>query len=436
VLASVVALGAVVMHFLPADTQGPAAPLRKFTLALPGFADVGNTLPTAIISPNGEYITYASAANRKLAVWEVGLGQHRVLEGTERAILPFWSPDSGSIGFWAEDGEIKRVPAQGGPVTTVAKASGCCARGTWSPDGQSIVFSHNGRLFEVPARGGDPDQVFPPNGNEGLSAESLVSPHFLPSGAGRVVVFGSTASTGERLMLLDLDAGGAKNLTDVAGVRGSLCYSPSGHLVYGDARHTIWALPFSLSRMQATGAPFPIAENGFRPSVAADQTLVYEDISRRSARFIWVNRRGEKIAEIGQSNEAMGGYFSLSPDDRFVAERNSGRTWVHEVDRPNKSVLPFPEQASGPPIWSPSGDEILFSTVSTAQGLYVGAADGSQQAKRIYDSEGYEFASDWSRDGTYTFYDLDGRDVWYLERNAEGGFEPKPFLTSEFAIMS
>jgi hypothetical protein len=182
--------------------------------------------------------------------------------------------------------------------------------------------------------------------------------------------------------------------------------------------------------MQATGEPFPIAENGILPSVAADQTLVYEDISRRSARFIWVNRRGEKTAEIGQPNEAMGRYFSLSPNDQFVAEQNSGRTWVHEVDRPNKSVLPFPEQATGLSIWSSSGDEILFST---AQGLYIGAADGSQQAKRIYDSAGYEFASDWSRDGTYIFYDFNGRDVWYLERNAEGGFEPKPFLTSEFA---
>jgi Tol biopolymer transport system component len=210
-------------------------------------------------------------------------------------------------------------------------------------------------------------------------------------------------------------------------------HSPSGHLVYGDARNTIWALPFSLSQMQATGEAFPIAEKGVLPSVAVDQTLVYENVSGRSARFIWVNRRGEKVAEIGQPNEALGEYFSLSPDDRFVAERNAGRTWVHEVDRPNKSVLPFAEQAQGPPIWSSSGAEILFSTVATAHGLYIGAADGSQQAKRIYDSEGYEFTSDWSPDGSYIFYDMDGQDVWYLERNAEGGFEPKPFLTSGFA---
>jgi hypothetical protein len=185
--------------------------------------------------------------------------------------------------------------------------------------------------------------------------------------------------------------------------------------------------------MQATGEAFPIAEKGVLPSVAADQTLVYENVSGRSARFIWVNRRGEKVAEIGQPNDALGQYFSLSPDNRFVAERNAGRTWVHEVDHPNKSVLPFAEQAQGPPMWSSSGTEILFSTIATTHGLYIGAADGSQQAKRIYDSEGYEFASDWSRDGSYIFYDLDGQDVWYLQRNTEGGFEPKPFLTSGFA---
>jgi Tol biopolymer transport system component len=410
----------------PPPTPEPAPPLRKFTLALPGFADVGDTVPTATISPNGQHIIYASAANRKLAVWDLGVGQHRVLEGTERAIMPFWSPDSQSIGFWAEHGEIKRVSAQGGPVTPVAKVSGCCAQATWSPDGASIVFSHNGGLFKVSARGGAPREVSPPSEDERLR---FVSPHFLPSGAGRVVVVGSTASTGQRLMLLDLDLGGVENLADVANIQG-VCYSPSGHLVYDDARNTIWALPFSLSRRQVAGEPFPIAENGVRPSVASDQTLVYTDVSERSARFIWVNRRGEKTAEIGQPNEALGRYFSLSPDDRFVVEGSSGRPWVHEVDRPTKSVLPFPERASGPLIWSSSGSEILFST---AQGLYIGAKDGSQPTKRIYDAEGYEFASDWSRDGKYVFYDLHGQDVWYLERNAADGFEPHPFLTSEFA---
>ena len=205
-------------------------------------------------------------------------------------------------------------------------------------------------------------------------------------------------------------------------------YSPSGHIVYLDGRGSIWALPFSLTTRRATGDPFLIAEQAGRPSVAADQTLIFRDRSGAEQRLVLVNRRGEKIAEIGQPQKRMV-YPSLSPDERRVVVLSSRQIWVHEVGRSMKNLLPFGDQLPGRPIWLNSGREILFSS---QQGIHRGAADGAGEAELIYDSEGSEFASNQSRDGNYVLYDLNGGDILYLERNADGGLEAKPFLTEKF----
>lgn len=79
--------------------------------------------------------------------------------GTENAVYPFWSPDSRTIGFFA-NGALKTIDASGGPVRTLCAAPGTGPGGAWSRDGV-IVFA-SGQLqglFSVPAAGGQPRQV-------------------------------------------------------------------------------------------------------------------------------------------------------------------------------------------------------------------------------------------------------------------------------------
>jgi len=428
-LALAAAVGAMAMLFIPVETEAPTPPVRKLTLDLPGGSHSGGGVARTAISPNAKHIVYGSADNRKLAVWDLAQGQQRVLDGTDRASGPFWSPDSRSIGFWVEEGELKRVAVDGGPATRICDFRGFLAGGTWSPDGNSIVFgSEAGKLFEVAAGGGEPRVILSPNESEGAEQLGKIrEPHFLPVEAGHALVFVSLSSAGDKLMLLDLDTEHHEVLADEAERRRPV-YSPSGHILYEDALNNIWAIPFSLTTRQAAGEPFLVAENGARPSVAADQTLMFGHRSGGVHRLVSVNRRGERTGEIGQPQTSIG-YPSLSPEGRHVAVSSSGQIWIHEVDRPNRSVLPFAGRSAQHPIWSSSGREILFTS---SRGLHVQAADGAEEGRVIYDAEGFEFASDWSRDGAYIFYDLYGTDIWYLERNTDGGFEPKPFLTSEF----
>ena len=244
-IAAVAAVAAVVMYLIPAETEAPRAVLRKFTLDLPGWSHSVAGVVRAVISPNAKHIVYASSDNRKLAVWDLSQGRQRVLEGTDRAFSPFWSPDSGSIGFWAEAGGLQRVSVKGGPVTPLCEVAGNSSGAAWSPDGKSIVFGVRGELFEVGASGGAPRVILPPNqsdGTAGEQAEQLGAPHFLPMEAGRALVF---TSGRRKLMLLDLDTGDYEDLAAEARVVRDPFYSPSGHIVYLGARGSIWALPFS-----------------------------------------------------------------------------------------------------------------------------------------------------------------------------------------------
>ena len=63
------------------------------------------------LSPDGKTVAYVATDHGKAALWVRPLdgATARVFAGTEDAGLPFWSPDSKSIGFFA-DGKLKRHP--------------------------------------------------------------------------------------------------------------------------------------------------------------------------------------------------------------------------------------------------------------------------------------------------------------------------------------
>ena len=54
-------------------------------------------------------------------------------------------------------------------------------------------------------------------------------------------------------------------------------YSPTGHILFQGAPDGpgIWALPFNLTGLEATGEPFLVTSGGGLPTVSRDETLVY-----------------------------------------------------------------------------------------------------------------------------------------------------------------
>ena len=108
------------------------------------------------LSPDGRQIVFVASGDGASRLWLRSLATTTAqpLAGTEGARLPFWSPDSRSIGFFAA-GALKRLDVGGGVAQTLSPAiSG--RGGTWHADGV-IVFapSTTAPLMRVSANGGD-----------------------------------------------------------------------------------------------------------------------------------------------------------------------------------------------------------------------------------------------------------------------------------------
>ena len=112
-----------------------------------------------MLSPDGSRVVYVAALPAggaqlySRALDESGV---RPIAGSDGASAPFFSPDGTSIGFFA-GGKLKRVPTNGGDVTTICDVGGEDSGGSggaWSTDG-TIVFARataaRSGLFRVSA---------------------------------------------------------------------------------------------------------------------------------------------------------------------------------------------------------------------------------------------------------------------------------------------
>ncbi len=439
----VAALAVIFSMWLRGPAPTEPAPLRRFALTPPEAVAAPTFDNSVAISPNGKHIAFiAGGSEGKLWVQDLDQRQPRAIDGTEGAYDPFWSPGSDFIGF-AAGGELKKVTVQGGLAIRVCELPGTLlGGGTWSPDGEVIVFSSGAPpvLYEVPGRGGTPNLLISPEESEGSPGGptgGIAFPHFLPSKAGaRVLVFAFGSISEQTMMVQNLETG----QRELLGPGAASFYSLSGHLVYQPSFSTydLWALPFSLETLKATGEAFPISENSRGPTIAADGTLVYLDSSRSGQRqLVWLDRRGEKTGEIGQAQEAIGSP-ALSPDGRLVAvtstEGSNQDVWVYDIARGVRTRLSSAPEIDRRPVWSPAGDEVAFTSARAGnEDIFLRQADGSGEEKVLAATPRPEYLSDWSRDGKYLLYHLNdpktGPDLWYLESNEDGsGWEPHPFL--------
>ena len=437
-IAAVATMAALVLVISPFREAPPANPTRRF--AVQGVRD-SRASKTAAVAPNGEHIAFlGDGPSRKLWVQDLDQQQPRVIEDTEGAREPFWSPDSNFIGFEARS-ELRKVPVQGGAAIRICPLPGGSLGSTWSPDGEVIVFSSGspGVLYEVPAGGGAAKVLLSADDMDSTPGETtaanLFHPHFLPPEAGaRVLAFSSGTVSAQTLTVQDLESGRREILQ--AGTR--TAYSPSGHLVYqpSSMAHELWALPFSLSTLQATGDPFLLSENGRGPTVADDGTLVYVDHVPSMYQLAFVDRQGAPKEQIGQPMERVQN-LTLSPDGRsvaFSAALDFNRDiWIHDLARDLRTRLTTVPEIDYVPVWSAKGDEVGFSSdrMGRDYDIFRQRVDGTGEPEVLVGTPAREVAGDWSQDGKYLIYRRNSpqtrADLWYLLREGED-WTPHPFV--------
>ena len=448
--AAVLLVGLLAVSFVHFGETTAPSPVRRFAFSPENFA--ANVPGRAVISPNGRHIAYLAGSNQP-SIWirDLRREEPRELVGTEGAERPFWSPDSQFIGF-ASRGELRKIELDGGtPITLCRLPASPLRGGTWSPDGEVVVFAGGGpsSLYQVSARGGEETELLFERTTRGLS-----NPHFLPlEGKGRPILF--EAGLGEpnrELAVGDPETGEWR----VLGRGAYPVYSASGHILYQTNRYEsgLWVLPFPTDTLQPSGEAFPIAEGLGEPTLSVDGILVATDSFSRLRQLGWRDRDGNQLELVGQPQVGIQQPW-LSPDQQRVIvmgrEGGTADVWVHELARPVKTRLTFEQVNTA--RWTPSGEGIVFSArrerahsnVSEIANfdIFQLSADGTGEAELLVSSDGAKHPSSWTPDGKYLVYQGNavetgtdtqtGTDIWYLERKTQGdGFDAHPFLETRF----
>jgi serine/threonine protein kinase len=383
------------------------------------------------ISPNGRAVAFVGTDEGQSRLWlrMFDSAKPRPLAGTDGADFPFWSADSRSVGFFA-DNKLKQVDIEGGSVRMLAKVF----RGTggaWSRDGVILVSSLGAPISRLSAMGGQPVEV------PGLFRQgSDFSPQFLPDGRRFLYrVRGTPEADGIYVGQLDGKLEARRLLESVT----RAVYTPSGYLLFVRQK-TLLAQRFDPDGLHLTGNPFRVTDDStdcgcLGLSVSDTGSVVYRaTASNIQQHFAWFDRSGNEISKA--SDSAMSSP-SLSPDgQRVVGYRGNPvdgnlDIWMLDVTRGVFSRLTDNVADDVNPVWSPDGDHIAFSSNRKgAHDLYRKSASPGGSEELLLATALHKNTTDWSSDGRFVLFETrdpkSGMDIWSLPLD-KSGKPGKPF---------
>ncbi len=340
------------------------------------------------------------------------------IEGTNNASMPFWSPDSHSIAFTA-DQRLKRVDLSGGiPQELAAVNSTVFSGGTWNREG-TILFApgavRGSVLFRISDTGGTPAAFTTLDSSQQETGHFW--PTFLPDGRHFLYLAWSSQPSNRAIYVGSLDS---MERTRILSAESMPLYAEPGYLLFRRGV-TLFTQPFSTSKLQLSGEAVRIADqvaaggNGLGAfTVSQNGVLAYRAGGGPAAnrRFVWIDRNGKQQGPIGDS----GLYtlnFDLSPDGTEIAvARLNPSTLLYDIwllDWARKISTPFTFDpalsAFGNVVWSGDGKRIAFSTERKGnRDIYEKRTDGTGEDTPLLASQDDEWPEDWSRDGRYLIY--------------------------------
>ncbi len=417
-----VALGA--MWLGRKDTPRPL--VQSAILAPEGTTlDVGNGLA---LSPDGTELALIAVGEdgvRHLWVRPLASSTPRLLEGTDGAMYPFWSPDARNLGFIGE-GNLKRIAANGGPVQTLAPVKEGRG-GVWSPDGKIIYApDFRGGLSVVPAAGGESVELTEVDMERGETAHRF--PVLLPDGE-HVLFLSQTAEGGSRfddsrIEVVSIETGERRPVLDA---NSSVTYSSSGHLLFW-RDGSLMVVAFDAGSASVEGDPVPVAEdiaytgNEYAVfSISQTDHLVYWAGASTGAqtRLYVMDREGNQIGD--PSPPDLHGQVAVSHDGRRAAYRGADNTtlWIRDLSRGTSTRFTFEDGDHFSPLWSPDDKSIVYTT--NRSGIHQvfrklsSGLGGEELIVELEEENSPDLADlatwDWSKDGRYLSMDIQNRDT-------------------------
>jgi eukaryotic-like serine/threonine-protein kinase len=397
-----------------------------------------------LISPDGRRV--AMRVKRPDGAWVLGLRELgsdslRMLSGSERMSLFCWSPRGNELAV-IEAERLKVMDIADGTSRDISAVQGLSRGCTWSSQ-DVILFATEGHgIFRVSAMGGTSERIVALEPDRFEIAPMY--PKFLPDG-NRFLYMSLTRDPSRERNIYKLRSGrlDSPETAEAGEVGSKFELLDSGHLLHV-ADGTLVATPFDEKALRFTGKPIPVVSgvSYFMPTggasftAARNGTISYRKADSNSS-IRWFDRDGGRGAALV---EGVSGFsVAISPDGQQVAfdlrDTRTGTSdlWLYGLSRNTRSRLTTHPAEEAGPVWTPSGNALLFYTDRVRRpDIFLKDLEGSGEERLIVGSDELEFTGDVSPDGKVLIYHRDDPtsryDLWLAD--LEGEPNARPFVVA------
>ena len=422
--AAALAVAAVALTRTPRTSSATLPVLRTYLPPPPNanFHTLGANVGGVALSPDGRRVAFgaheADGAHR-LWIREMDALDPYPVPGAEEAVMPFWSPDSRSIGFFAR-GKLKVVEASPAPPAPRELADIIEPRGgSWGEDGTIIYAPQNYQgIFRVPAAGGTPAPATELDASNGETSHRW--PFFLPGGQRflymarspdakspidvRNEVFVGTLGSKERRLVIPASLGATRTI-----------YAPPGLLLFR-RNENLMALGFDLERLQISGQPMLVAKDvqgflatGLSIYSATSDLLVYSTrVTVLPSTLVLIDRSGKVLSTLMSGGLLIN--LALGADGKTVAVSRvedplPPDLWLSEIGVGREIRLTRDSVPQVAPVFDPAGRRLFFSAISTGPwAIWEMSLPGGKNPKVFLESPTTKTSTDVSPDGRWLMY--------------------------------
>jgi eukaryotic-like serine/threonine-protein kinase len=429
----------------PRAALAPALPVIRFSIPPP---EGGNFLYSAESdffspSPDGSKLAYLGrekTGERRIFVRPLASPEQVALPGTDGARSLFWSPDSRSLAFVAEDKLMRiDVPGSSGTVSICDVPRGFGMTGSWGSAGEILFASIQGdAIYRVPVSGGQPALVLKPDRSRGEFRTHW--PWFLPDGR-RYLYLSRGENNAATLKLADP----GKQTRDLMPIQSFARYADPGFLLF-TREGALLAQRFDLESGRVRGEPFSIAPKvrTFRATGAASFATSVNGVlalqtKQDVMRLVWFDRTGRELSTVGSPGRY--GNVRISRDGRraLVDQIRDGidtfDIWSLDLKRGTQTAVTTDPGTEFGGVLLPDGKSIAFSmTRGRTPRLFRRDLAARKDEPMRPDNGRFQIALDVSRDGRFLLFGEQGEagtmDTWVYPLS--GGGQPFPFVKSPY----